>query len=361
MEKKIVLLGGIIALSAMQPARAAIEFVFDYTYDSTGFFSDPLRRSILESAAGAIETKLSGSSLAAIPAQLNSGTEVHTWSRSFTNPGTGTQTVLNNLAIEANKMVVYAGGRTLESAAGVGGPGGFGISSSCFPPGCQVNWRSIVNTRGSSGVGPWGGSIAFDTPTTWFFDSSLATATDIPRASTDFYSVALHELGHLIGIGTGDVWNSKVVTVGGTPAFAGTKVAALNGGAPTLLNASGDHWAEGTRSTINGAGSFEAGLDPSILTGDRKELTDLDYAALEDLGWGLAPVVVIPPVIPPTVVPPTAVPPTAVPPTVVPPTVIPPTVTPPTIPPTASVPIPAGHLLLGLGLGAMLLVRRKRS
>ena len=40
-----------------------------------------------------------------------------------------------------------------------------------------------------------------------------------------------------------------------------------------------------TTSTIDGAGSFEAAMTPSISSNLRKRFTDLDLAALSDIGW----------------------------------------------------------------------------
>jgi MYXO-CTERM domain-containing protein len=44
------------------------------------------------------------------------------------------------------------------------------------------------------------------------------------------------------------------------------------------------HWAGGTLSTFEGA-SQEAAMTPSIANGTRKNFTDLDFAAMNDIGW----------------------------------------------------------------------------
>lgn len=54
---------------------------------------------------------------------------------------------------------------------------------------------------------------------------------------------------------------------------------------------SGDlaHWAEGTTSFVAGLPQ-EAAMDPTITTGTRKAFTDLDFAAMKDIGWEVTPV-----------------------------------------------------------------------
>ena len=57
---------------------------------------------------------------------------------------------------------------------------------------------------------------------------------------------------------------------------------ALTGLVP--LNGSLDHWAEGTMSVALGIAQ-EAAMDPTLVNGTRKYFTDLDYAAMADIGW----------------------------------------------------------------------------
>ena len=59
---------------------------------------------------------------------------------------------------------------------------------------------------------------------------------------------------------------------------------ALHGGPVPLASGAG-HWASGIQSAINGVGSFETAMDPEIVNGVRKPFTDLDWAALQDIGW----------------------------------------------------------------------------
>ena len=51
------------------------------------------------------------------------------------------------------------------------------------------------------------------------------------------------------------------------------------------------HWADGTPSNVfPGGAPQEAAMDPDISSGNRKVFTDLDVAALDDIGWDAAAV-----------------------------------------------------------------------
>jgi hypothetical protein len=99
----------------------------------------------------------------------------------------------------------------------------------------------------------------------------------------DFLSVAIHEMAHLLGLGSAPSWDTYVS--GGQ--FIGTNSVASYGGNVPLY--SDHHWAEGTMSTVKGV-TQEAAMDPSITVGTRKLFTDLDYAGLADVGWETAAV-----------------------------------------------------------------------
>ena len=103
------------------------------------------------------------------------------------------------------------------SEAGFGGFGGYSIS------GTQA-WLNTVEYAGHSGFAPWGGSITFDSDQNWHFGSSTA---GLDSNELDFYSVAVHELGHVLGIGTAPQWENQVS--GG--AFRGGNATSVYGGA----------------------------------------------------------------------------------------------------------------------------------
>ena len=239
----------------------AVLIQVDYSLDSAGFFNNAEARATMERVAAELGNSLNANLAAITPGGGN------TWTASFFNPATGGQTSVSNLAIGANTIRLYAGARDLPgSAAGVGGFGGYGISGS-------QSWINTIQTRNHNGFAPWGGSITFDTTQRWHFG---ATTVGLDSNELDFYSVATHELGHVLGIGTSAHWRNAVS--GG--AFRGGNAMAAYGGA-VPVTPDGAHWADGI--TIGGKA---VSLDPSLTFGQRVNWTALDAAALRDLGWG---------------------------------------------------------------------------
>jgi hypothetical protein len=60
--------------------QAQVVIQFDYSLDSNSFFSDPSRKTVLESAATAILNRLQDSLTAITPGGAN------TWTANFSNP-----------------------------------------------------------------------------------------------------------------------------------------------------------------------------------------------------------------------------------------------------------------------------------
>ncbi|MCA9085618.1 MAG: matrixin family metalloprotease, partial [Planctomycetaceae bacterium] len=251
----------------------------DYSFDTNQFFADSSRRAILEQVAFEYESRITDSLDAITPSGQNS------WTATFTNPSTGATGTVNNPTIPANTVIVYVGGRDLPSGLGLGGPGGYSASGS-------ASWFQAIEGRGEAGVvrnsttdtdfAPWGGSISFDNRVTWNFSTSQPTS-----GQNDFYSVALHEMGHLLGFGTSESFTNNINRRG---QFDGTNSVQVFGGSVPLFS-DNSHFASGTMSTLPGTTTAqEAALDPELTTGTRKLLTALDWAAFDDLGWDVSAV-----------------------------------------------------------------------
>lgn len=240
----------------------AITVQLDYSYDASGFFNDPSRRAILQQAVDDIASHLSANLPGIAPSPGN------TWSETFFNPATGQQTSIDNPTVAANTLVLYVGGRDIGGPeAGFGGSGGFSAS------GAQ-SWLNSLTSRGPGGALLWGGSITFDTSTNWFFGSSTS---GLSGNQVDFLSVAEHEFGHVLGIGTAPRWFSQ--SAGGT--FDGPTAESIYGG-PVPESADGDHFGEIT------VGGVPPAMEPQLLMGTRVTFSSLDYAGLIDLGWGVS-------------------------------------------------------------------------
>ena len=232
----------------------AILIQVDYSLD-TGFFANPDARAVMERVAAELGNSVSADLAAVAPGGGN------TWTATFFNPITGAQSAIPNLTVGANAIKVFVGARALG-----GGEAGFASTSGNSVSG-SADWVGAVSARN------WGGSIAFDTARNWFFGQTTAGLT---ANKLDFYSVATHELGHVLGIGTSNQWNS--LARGGY--FRGTNAMSVYGGAVPLAP-DGIHWADGL--TVGGRA---VSLDPSITYGHRVGWSSLDAAALRDLGWG---------------------------------------------------------------------------
>jgi hypothetical protein len=287
----------------------AVSIVLDYSYDSTNFFgagnpggagAGALAKSAIEATAAFYSSMLTDT-LSAIskPADFHgsaSGSVYHwNWSLNFSNPTTGAGVVINNSTIAADAFRIYVGARELGSTTlGFGGPGGAGYSTSFDGPGftpaenAQIatitnNFISDVTKRGeTTGFAAWGGAMTFDSVgTTWHYNHTTAPTP----GSNDFFSVAIHEMAHVFGLGASAAWQD--LATGAT--FSGLAAKAAYGGVAPPLNTARDHWASGTNSVVFGTATVqEAAMDPEVTQGTRKRLTALDAGALTDIGWSVA-------------------------------------------------------------------------
>jgi hypothetical protein len=246
----------------------------DYSLDTNGFFAgaaNQIRRDLVQRAADVLVSKLGDDLKGISPGGANS------WTAVFNHPSTGVSHSIGNMTIEADELVIFVGARELGGSLGSGGPGGYTVRCASGSSFCDD-----VATRGESGAaesdptdfGPWGGFISFDTTTNWHFGQ---TTQGQSNGESDFLSVAIHEIAHVLGFGASNSWS----TFRSGLIFNGTASRALYGsGVP--LSSGGGHWANGTMSNEQ-----ETAMDPSLTTGTRKLMTDLDLAGLDDIGWQL--------------------------------------------------------------------------
>ena len=263
---------------ALAPVQA-INIEFDYSFDDGPVQLTPGQRSVLDFVAAEFGSRLTDTLNAANYPRISffdPGADATGSGSSATQPGAS----LLNQDIAQDTLRIYAGAAELNAygsgALGVGGIGG-----------------GTFRDRGQSGVGttdvaPWGGSISFDVTSNWYVDPDPATTEAF--SGFDFYSVAVHELAHVLGVGTTGSWFSMI---DGANGFVGSNAVAAYSAATgqpetAVPTAPGNgHWANGTQSFLDGV-LREAALDPSIGFGQRKPLTDLDWAALDDIGWEVA-------------------------------------------------------------------------
>lgn len=266
--------------SATQLARG-FDIIFDYSYDTAVFFG-ATEKNALESAASYFEGIIGDDFDAITPGGIN------TWDASFLNPETLSGTSVTDLFVPADSIIVYVGSTDLGGALGIAQPGGYSASGTAA-------FTSSVQTRGESGIitttpttddnefAPWGGSISFDDTVTWNFDDETgpgASGTDY-----DFRTVAIHEIGHVLGLGTAESYSALI---NGSNEFTGASAVAINGGVVPLTV--DQHFAAATSSTVYlGGGSQTAIMVESQPPGTRREFTAVDAAALDDIGYDVVP------------------------------------------------------------------------
>jgi Matrixin len=278
----------------------------DYSTDTTAFFGamnpqgNGAQAKAALDAAAAFYSSILDDTLAAIQTPspffgTQGGSSTWSWKRSFTDPATGFQNSQNGLVVPVNDYIVYVGARDLPTGElGRGGPGagswtqvvGGNLTSaeSSTVAQIQAQFKSAVETRGeTSGFARWGGAIAFDNNTNWHFDSTTTPASN----EYDFYSVALHELGHTLGFGSSTEWNNYLS--GAT--FVGPQAMDQyfqNGPVPAIgTGNNAGHWAAANTGSIvyGGTASQQSLMSPALPAGIRRRLTNLDAAALVDVGW----------------------------------------------------------------------------
>jgi len=268
----------IAATAALLTGSAqAITIEFDTTYDTEGLSLGQL--AVLDYVAQEFGARITDSLAATTYSSI-----------AFFHPGTNPETNSvslsdQNLAADTIRIYVGASSDLTGNRVGLGGSGGYSGTGDL--------------SRGQTGAGVtdvaiWGGSIAFNANTNWYVDSDPATLESFSGSQIDFYSVAIHELAHVLGVGTSDAWKNQVSLTNFSGANSVAAYESVTGTAQTGVPLSGDaHWADGLMSFVDGV-EQEANLDPTITYGTRKYFTDLDWAALSDIGWEIAPVTTVP-------------------------------------------------------------------
>lgn len=275
-----------------------IKIRFDYRYDN-GFFSgrNSHRRQLLQTAADTLTSRLQDELTAIVP------TSNITWAVSIVNPTTGTPVMLPaSPVIAANEIVVYAGARNLPTnVRGLGGnnitsiqsiyrgPNPCGTQAQCDAIQADIDaFEKAINTRGQldtqgstpTDFGPYIGTIAFDSDTIWYDD---VDESGFPGdGQIDFLTVATHELAHVLGFGVAPSWQ-RIVQSGGYRGNAANAVYPGSARVPLENVTAGlpAHWNDSVpnvqRTLMTTTLNFNAG--------QRTELSELDFAALTDIGW----------------------------------------------------------------------------
>ncbi len=238
------------------------DIAFDYRFDSDGFFDDRARRAALEAAAALWEAEL-GDEFADVPAGI--AFEVR-------DPADLGRSVTVELAEPIDDVLIFVAAAPLGGSLGLGGA--TGLSAGGVSLGDAYARRVSADFRETGPVTdfePWAGSITFASDAPWSF------ALDGPEPGRDdFLTTAAHEIGHVLGFG-------------GAPAFAALSEGAVFAGPNALAATAGAGVPlDATAHVVDGYAGDAVLMDPIVIRGTRKGLTDIDRAILADIGYEIA-------------------------------------------------------------------------
>ncbi|AFZ44157.1 peptidase M10A and M12B matrixin and adamalysin [Halothece sp. PCC 7418] len=254
-------------------SNSSFNIEFDFRFDTNGFFDDPVRRDALESAGDIWESFIEDD-FPDVPAGIEF---------TITNPENGSDSPLIKLQDPIDDLLIFVGAQSPPfgmsgSAIARGGFTGGDASGDIFRARITNNFRG---TGPVTNFEPWAGEMSFEPSPTfndgsdveWFFDSTPETSDDIPNGSIDFITVALHEIGHVLGIGTAPIFEE----IGAGSLFDGVNSLSVNNGSPIPLTTDLSHVQEGFFNN-------EVLMDP-IAPFTRNLPSQIDLALLSDIGY----------------------------------------------------------------------------
>lgn len=305
---RIVFLSVLMSLVGNASLHAAIDIIFDYSYDTGNYFGDE-QRYIMEQVAYVFESRMGGENFASTnPTDygLTAGSGFSTY-LSFTNPTTGANiqpafgstTSDGNVIGQANELIIFLGARSLGGTTlASAGQTGYGYGGTGSPQ--ATAWIDAHNARDTTtNFDPRAGSSQVNTDYSFYFDTDLTTHADATSSGkTDFYSVMVHEIGHVMGFaespnaGVNNAW--KANKSGNFWTGANAKAEYNNQNIPLY---STPHWDLPTDGTPGNTGNLNPAnvgcachpsMLPSIGSNERTSFSDLDFALLKDIGYSIS-------------------------------------------------------------------------
>ena len=253
-------------------------FSIDYSLDTDNFFDTQEKRDLLQMAADSVSIYLTDRLAAIEPGPTESGGS-NTWTASISHPSTHAIHSITDLVVPADTLIVYVGSQDLgRNHAGQGGPGGYSVRGTAeFVDSLRTRGQSGVSDSPATDVAPWGGAISFGSGINWHFGS---TVDGLDGDEIDFLSVAQRHFSRVLGFGLSPSWDALVSN--SDSRFHGPAATAAFGDS-VPLDTRLTNWAAGTMSDDR-----EALMAPTVSRGERRLLTSLDVAALDDIGWQVA-------------------------------------------------------------------------
>lgn len=280
-----------LVLSANLICDAAIDIIFDYSYDTDGYFTNE-RKYIVEQAAYAFESRLNSESFASLNPDDYGSTNIDFYVSAW-NPQTlstiqlrpDTATSEGNLVGAADTVLIALGAKAVGTSNQylAAATGSFGYGSH-VPNGTFLDYWD--NTRNStSNFDSVGGSITVNSSFSFYEDTDLTTHTDATTSGlVDFYSVMTHEIGHIMGFAdTWDAWNNNLS--GNFWTGANGKAEYNNQNIP-IDSASKSHFGTLSQGNVNCA--CHPLMSTSTGTNTRRGFSELDFALLKDIGYNIS-------------------------------------------------------------------------
>lgn len=233
------------------------------------------------------------------------GTLDFSWSFEFLNPDTGhpvdpIQDKTKDKEIAADTIVIYVGAR--ENIIGDDGQAKLAVAQ----PARYVDRSTISGTpsndlmlqqfafekrnmeRQHEGFSPAVGMISFDSLSPFHYFDQHGISLPPPNQYS-FFTVALHEIMHVLGVGSSTQWNNLAVD----NYLRGRNSVAVQGG-NIPLNSHADHVEQSVASDLPPDGLLlglpspqSPILTPNIAIGKLHIPTQLDLAMLVDIGWSI--------------------------------------------------------------------------
>jgi len=282
---------------------AAIDIIFDYSYDTGNYFGDE-QRYIMEQVAYAYESRMGGTNFTGTRAVEDVGVSGITPKLLFYNPSTntsispliGSTTADGNVIGKPDELIIFLGARShgFSSSNVLASAGETGISYSYTSVSDKDAWLAAKNAKDTSSLyQPIAGSSQVNTNHSFYFDTDLTTHADATSSGLiDFYSVMVHEIGHVMGFNLNNAWNFNKSGNYWTGANAKSEYGGQN-----IPLYSTPHWDLPTDGTPGNTGNLNPGLvscacHPSMLPSggpdERTSFSDLDFALLKDIGYSIS-------------------------------------------------------------------------
>jgi hypothetical protein len=281
---------------------AAIDIVFDYTYDTVNWFGNE-QRYILDQAAYAFESRLGGESFASANPADYAGV-ISNYYLYASNPTGGSSlsiqlgstTAEGNLVGAADKVTIFMGVGAASGSTNAWASGGFLSTHGVDNTSSSDRFKEYLdNVRDSAtNYDPIGGAISVNSSRAWYFDTDL-TDYDYTTNKMDFYSTMVHEIGHLMGFRTGaigsgdpgaDAWVQNYNSSNNT--WNGTQGKIAYGGNPIPMDSGGSHFDYTDFNQAHTLCNCHPSMDPYSSINQRSPWTETDFAVLKDIGYAVS-------------------------------------------------------------------------